>query len=258
VYLLVLEKSGERPSIYIGSGTDATSGVTVRLWGYDNDHRVAANVKHALADGYTITHKGLLCWARIPVPLLRFPIGTLFYAMEATFSMLFWSMELRTKNYGFPQLCPWPLDTLEYSRLCTHTSFADPICGEHAGLTPQQIAAKAAEIEKRRKQQQASYFQRRLAKWKALDWMGGRQNSAKQMQPTQRSILGECYDYLRRAGPGPERPRSSHVCPANLTVRRRVSLQTTTRPRPILTPFLANANLSRTRTKQRGWLATSN
>jgi len=37
VYLLVLEKSGYRPKIYVGSGTDAKSGAPQRLSQYDKD-----------------------------------------------------------------------------------------------------------------------------------------------------------------------------------------------------------------------------
>jgi len=89
VYLLVLEKQGCRPKIYVGSGTEARSGVSIRLDNYDKDVLVAAHVVKAFEDGYKITHKGLLCWADIPTAAMVPVARVLFVAMEAAFTFTF-------------------------------------------------------------------------------------------------------------------------------------------------------------------------
>ena len=66
VYLLVLERTGSRPLIYIGSGTEARNGVSTRLSCYDTNTLVPRHVSRALKQGYTISNKGLVCWTPIP------------------------------------------------------------------------------------------------------------------------------------------------------------------------------------------------
>ena len=52
-------------------------------------------VEKSLNDGYTLVHKGILCWTPIPsaalVPILR----TLIVTLEATFTFVFWAMLAR-------------------------------------------------------------------------------------------------------------------------------------------------------------------
>jgi hypothetical protein len=110
VYLLVLEKQNSRTKIYIGSGTNAESGVSSRLRHYDIKAYdvLPLYVNEALEEGYTIVHKGLLCSAPLPpagvVPTTRL----LFLALEAAFTFAFWlsaprlslSMAFRTYASG--------------------------------------------------------------------------------------------------------------------------------------------------------------
>jgi hypothetical protein len=51
VYLLILEKLGCRPKIYIGSGTDGDRGVANRFYHYDTKKHLPVYVKRALDDG---------------------------------------------------------------------------------------------------------------------------------------------------------------------------------------------------------------
>lgn len=72
IYLIVLEKLGFLPKIYVGSGLDKAMGVRPRLRQYKTGKRATPNVKKALSDGFVITHKGILCSAPIPSSETRF------------------------------------------------------------------------------------------------------------------------------------------------------------------------------------------
>jgi hypothetical protein len=109
VYLLVLEKQGCRPKIYIGSGTNSVRGLVARMYCYTSGKVLHRFVKLALDDGYQIFHKGLLFWTPMPTAMMRIPVRVLIVAIEATFSIVLWAMKSRTKDYGMPHLCPWSL-----------------------------------------------------------------------------------------------------------------------------------------------------
>jgi hypothetical protein len=88
IYLLVLEKVGCRPRIYIGSGTEGKIGLPARFTVYGN--RMAGGLPHyakkSFNESFGIAHLGLLCWTSIP-PAGRQPIIRLtFAALEATFT----------------------------------------------------------------------------------------------------------------------------------------------------------------------------
>jgi hypothetical protein len=125
IYVLVLEKTAATPLIYIGSGTAARGGVRVRFAEYDRDVHVPRWIRHALDNGYTIVHKGLVLWCPIPsaadVPKLR----VLYVAIEAALSFLFWAMQSQNKDYGMSGCCPWPRNSFSYSGLCSHSALAE-------------------------------------------------------------------------------------------------------------------------------------
>lgn len=108
IYVLVLEKTAATRLIYIGSGTAAKGGVRARFTEYDRDVHVPRWVRHALDNGYTIVHKGLVLWCPIPsaadVPKLR----VLYVTIEAALSFLFLAMQSQNKDYGMSECCPWP------------------------------------------------------------------------------------------------------------------------------------------------------
>jgi hypothetical protein len=156
VYLLVLEKDRCRPRIYVGSGTHTKRGVETRLEDYD----LPKYVKLALDDGYTIVHKGLLCWAPIPVAGARYTLCALMLALENMFSLLFWAMQSRTADYGMPHICPWSLNVMTYDGLCSHVAIMEGIRDEEDGLSLEEIAAKELELEWREKERQSNYAAR--------------------------------------------------------------------------------------------------
>jgi Zinc-finger of C2H2 type len=160
VYVVVLEKAGCRPRIYVGSGTDSNNGIAQRFNDYNAERNLPRFVKQALHDGYTIVHQGLLCWSPLPIPTKVFALRTLFLAIETTFSVVFWALYSRTKDYGMPNICPWSLDALEYDGCCTHIAFTEGIAGEDFGATVEQIAAKQVEMKEKTRQLQAAVTKR--------------------------------------------------------------------------------------------------
>jgi hypothetical protein len=149
VYLLVLEQPGHRPKIYIGSGTNSKRGIGARLGNYRREDVLSRFVQRALDSGYKITHTGFLCWGSNPAAPERFRTRALFLLIECVFSLYFWAMVSRTKDYGMPHLCPWALDTIEYDGCYTHTSLSEGLKDIYENLTSEEM--EALETEKRLK-----------------------------------------------------------------------------------------------------------
>lgn len=144
IYLLVLEKPGQRPKIYVGSATHAEGGVHRRFQSYDSQQVLPMRVKDALDEGYTITHKGLLCWTAIP-PASQIPkLRLLFILLEGTFAYVFWAMYTNKEHAKMAHLCQWDKDTLGYSGLCSHVSLYESVVGDF-GLSGEQLQALDAQ-----------------------------------------------------------------------------------------------------------------
>ncbi len=150
--------------IYIGSSTHSVSGVYQRLRQYDSMVNVPMYVRTALDDGYKITHKGLLCWAPLPKASARFPLRVLFLALETAFSIVFWAMYSKTKDYGMPKhLCPWQMDAVHHDGCCSHPAIKERVEGEKDTLTAEQIEAKYSQ----KRQQKSDYLKEFRTKSKA-------------------------------------------------------------------------------------------
>jgi hypothetical protein len=145
VYIIVLERPGTRPKVYTGSDTHHKNGIATRMGQYRRGEMVPMYVQRALDDGYKITHEGLLCWSPLPTAAKRYQLRALFLLVECAFSLYFWTMVSRTKDYGMPRLCPWPLGAIEYDGCCSHTCLNEKIEGAHENLTPEQIDALDSE-----------------------------------------------------------------------------------------------------------------
>ena len=143
VYLLVLEREGEKPEIYIGCGTESIYGVKSRFNQYDNENTLPKEVKDRLENHqYKITFQGLLGWTPLPLDdnLLHFKTRTLFLAFEATFSILLWAMlGCDETEYNMPVPCHWDVRDMPYKGCCTHVSFSKPVLGEDAVFTKEQL-----------------------------------------------------------------------------------------------------------------------
>ncbi|KAH7416943.1 hypothetical protein BKA64DRAFT_283440 [Cadophora sp. MPI-SDFR-AT-0126] len=160
IYALVLEKAGCRPRLYIGSGTGSRDGVHSRLVQYDSFKVFPRYVAKSIDEGFTIVHKGLLCWIPIPGVHLQPVIRLLFLVLEATFAFMFWAMKAKLADYGMSHICLWDRANLEYDGLCSHPSLKEGIRGDF-GLSAEEIEVLAAE----RKQINAEKQAIRSANW---------------------------------------------------------------------------------------------
>jgi hypothetical protein len=224
IYLLVLEKPGCRHKIYIGSGTDRDRGGAKRFWQYDTKRSLPRYVERALNDGYTIVHKGLLCWSPNPTTAKRVAVRALFLAIEATISIVLWAMVSRTKDYGMPHLCPWSLETMEYDGCCSHTALAEHIAGEADGLSLEQIAAKEVEKEQRRiEQRSATYYDFKRLDFKG--WQATRRRYAQNIDPVKRAAIAKKH----KANMKTTRKYACDICDVVFTNSNDLNVHKTTR-----------------------------
>lgn len=148
VYVVILFKLGQWPRIYIGSATDSLGSILRRMGEYDRRVRtgkasttIPHHVERSLQEGYTILHKGLLAWTSVPPASRRYLVRCLFLLMETLFTLCFWAMISRTKDYYMPALGPWPRDSFTYHGLCTHFSINEGLAVNEfpSDLTPEEI-----------------------------------------------------------------------------------------------------------------------
>jgi len=101
IYLCVLQKPGCRDKVYIGSATEAGTGLQRRFTEYEGPSAtiyMGRYMKAAVKDGYVITAKGVMCWCPIPSAGIQPKMRTLFHVLEALFTFALWT--LHTPNGG--------------------------------------------------------------------------------------------------------------------------------------------------------------
>ncbi|KZL63107.1 pyruvate carboxylase, partial [Colletotrichum incanum] len=125
IYVLVLEKAGCRPKVYIGAGTEKRSGVSTRIGQYRRGENFSTYVQKAVNEGFSIAHMGLLCWVPLPPASKRSSLRALVLVVEAAFTLWFWTIRSRTSTYGMPSLGPWSPDSMEYDGCCGHFSLRE-------------------------------------------------------------------------------------------------------------------------------------
>lgn len=145
VYILILEKEGHPPLVYCGSATCSTRGVSIRWWSYDKLTLLPGGIEAAIAQGYRITYKGLLCWSLIPNSATLLTIRALFLVLETALTVCVGIMNSKFKLHGMPMICPWPLDSLPCQGLCSHLPVTHHIPGVPiaSNLTNQQLEHEA-------------------------------------------------------------------------------------------------------------------
>lgn len=95
VYVLVLEKAGQRARVYVGSGRDFSKGYLRRMETYDKRSAggrpdgIPALVEEALQDGFAITHKATLAWTPIPLTSEKSALHGLLLLIETFFCLCF-------------------------------------------------------------------------------------------------------------------------------------------------------------------------
>lgn len=152
VYLLVLEKPGLRPRLYIGSGTSILShGLACRMKQYEDGFLLPKFVSSSIDEGFEITYKGVLCWMEIPAPALVPVRRLLVFLLEATLAYAFWTMKAKKGDYGMGHLCKWDRGTLPYDGLCSHCALNEGIRGEFE-MSAEDLETVAEEKKKKQKE----------------------------------------------------------------------------------------------------------
>jgi hypothetical protein len=154
VYLLVLEKDGHRPRIYIGSSTNAKFGLHQRFLAYEKNWSSPKYVAESYDEGYTLVNKSLLCWTPVPHEYLEPTIRLLVLAFEGTFAYIFWAMKAVLSDYGMSHICPWEYIKLPYDGLCSHCCLYESIRGEF-GLSTEEFEVWSAKRKERQKAYEA-------------------------------------------------------------------------------------------------------
>lgn len=149
IYAIVLEKPSCQSRVYIGSGTNTSGGVCARLKQYDDGLLLPRYTESSLNEGFTIIHKGLLCWIPKPTAAKRPVNRLLFFALEATFTYIFWAMKAFTRDYGMAYICLWDHNTLEYNGCCSHCALNEAIIGDFH-LSAEELETQAIEKEQKR------------------------------------------------------------------------------------------------------------
>ncbi|KAI5370716.1 Putative translation protein, beta-barrel domain superfamily [Septoria linicola] len=108
VYVLLLEREGSKPRLYIGSGTELT--------------------QKALDDGYTISSFGMLCWIDLPPAAQVLRQRARILVLEALMSIYFRACrksiidELYLDDFHI-----WDRDDVPWDPLCTHLSLCEKV-----------------------------------------------------------------------------------------------------------------------------------
>ncbi|PSK57848.1 ATP synthase subunit beta, mitochondrial [Elsinoe australis] len=144
IYCIVLLKAGCKALLYFGSGTEQYDGAEKRVDSYKDDNKSLPRfMLKAIKDGYTIAHKGLLCWTPLPTPGLVPRVRGRFLAFEAVFTMLFHGCIPFITDPWIEHLLLWARDSVEWGPLCSHLSLNEAIRGG-LDLTPEELEINAA------------------------------------------------------------------------------------------------------------------
>ena len=164
IYSVLLEKSGCTAKLYIGSGTNAESGVTARIKNYKpGDPLLPRFVNQAFNNGFTVSRFGSLCWTEIPSAALVPRVRARFLLLEAVFTIIFHASFAAITDHHFWDLLPWPRSTAQLDPLCSHLSLSEKVIGD-LGLSAEELERMATlRHEKHKVQWQGSRARIRAA-----------------------------------------------------------------------------------------------
>ncbi|EQL04258.1 hypothetical protein OCS_00008 [Ophiocordyceps sinensis CO18] len=128
-------------------------------------------VKHAVEQGYAITHRGLLCWTPFPavgrVPFARVRL----VAAEAVFCAIFFAAFETKLDAVWAAFLPWKRETVDWLTLRSHTALMERPPGDH-DMTEEQLESYDGERRRHTKDRMAIYGKLHDAKTRANDLEG--------------------------------------------------------------------------------------
>lgn len=157
IYVLVLEKRGHRPLLYIGSASSSKRGARARLREHKSGQLSPVHVKKARRRGYKITHMALLAHCPIPAPADMPAIRTVIVAIEAAFSCILWAMCSRQLSYGLSGQTLWARDSFEWDGLCGHNPLVEAIRADDMDFTAEELEEIAAAVKEKDRLYQYQY-----------------------------------------------------------------------------------------------------
>lgn len=182
VYALTMEKEGEKPGLYIGSGTEVVYGVRQRINIYSGEGRLLPRfVKLRLGQGYQITHVGLLCWFPSPAASLVPRVRAQVLLLEAAFAIAFHAAFAAITDQGISHLLLWPRKMVDWAPLCSHLPLTEAIRG-NLELSPEELEIVAALRAVRLAETALEASRRHRARKRAGDPIGYLQRTSAQRQ----------------------------------------------------------------------------
>ena len=142
VYVLVFVDPYGNHYLYIGSGTDASGGVTARTAIYANKThpRLPRFVRLAFDKGYDLLHIGMLCWTQLPQPTQVPQARLLFLCLEAVFTAIFYTCFYTVLEPLWSGQMPWTRDLVSWDPLNSHIPLSEGV-GDSLNSTPEQLQA---------------------------------------------------------------------------------------------------------------------
>ncbi|KAK3996818.1 hypothetical protein QBC44DRAFT_339021 [Cladorrhinum sp. PSN332] len=121
------------PRVYIGSatsiGTPTAAGLRLRLKQHEDGFLVPRYIKKPLDDGFSVVHKGVLCWIPRPIAALQPACRLMILLLEYFFAYVFWTMKAAYGSYGLSHISFWAKQHFTYDGLCSHPSIDEGITG---------------------------------------------------------------------------------------------------------------------------------
>ncbi|KAF7934116.1 uncharacterized protein EAE97_008476 [Botrytis byssoidea] len=160
VYVVLMEKAGSAPKLYVGSGTSVAGGYKSRCETYlsGKTARMPIGVRRALKHGYAIAKFGCLCWCSVPpsslVPRTRLRI----IALEGIFTCLFFASRHYAMDWNWIGFMPWARSELLWVSLGTHLPFSEMVRGEMELSSEELDALEERRIARRNLRQLSWYY----------------------------------------------------------------------------------------------------
>jgi len=165
IYVVVYEKRGCKPKLYIGSGTkNSSSGIATRLRNHENHSTgsLAKEFNAAVKDGYKLVHSAVICWTAMPPEHLSVRVRARFLLLESVFTCLFHAkLEMQT-DVHYKKLVIWDRKSVAWEPMCTHRSPKEKISGK-LDMTEAE-ARKVASIKRQRRRDNDKKLKRKMRK----------------------------------------------------------------------------------------------
>ncbi|KAM0689753.1 hypothetical protein Q7P36_010624 [Cladosporium allicinum] len=154
IYVLVFEKAGCPPQIYVGSSTNSQYRVRRRFQGYNSGSGPWSRfTSKAIDDGYTMSSTGLLCWIDLPLPTQIHRQRARLLTLEAVPAINLVAVRpTGFDKFFIDEFYLWPRDAMPWLPLCSHIPLDEGVA-RNIELTDEElndVAARRLELGRQR------------------------------------------------------------------------------------------------------------